>query len=99
MPFDQIKVTVSDLQTASGQFDARAAELESLLQQVQSQIEALQSTWQGQAAFEFVNLMQQWNQDVLGIHDVLSTVSQHMKLAASGYSETDSGIARGFQVG
>jgi WXG100 family type VII secretion target len=99
MSFDQIKVTVSDLQSASGQFDARASDLESLLQQVQSQIESLQSTWQGQAAYEFINLMQKWHQDVQGIHDVLNTVSQHMKTAATGYSETDSGIAKGFQIG
>lgn len=98
MSFDEIKVNVTDLQSASAQFDARAGDLETLLQQVQSQIQALQSTWQGQAAYEFVNLMQKWNQDVRGIHDVLSTVSLHMKQGAQGFSETDTGIAQGFRV-
>jgi WXG100 family type VII secretion target len=99
MPFDHIQVTVSDLQAASAQFDARATDLEQLLQLVKSQIESLQSTWQGQAASDFVALMGKWNNDVQGIHDVLNTVSLHIKQAASTYQETDTGIARGFQAG
>src|SRR5439155_21037164 len=99
MTYDHIQVTISDLEAASAQFVTTASDHLQLLQQVPSQIESLQSTWQGQAASDFVALMGKWNSDVQGIHDVLNTVSQHMKQAATGYQETDTGIARGFQVG
>ena len=98
MPFDHIQLSIGDLQAASSQFNTRAADLESLLSQVQSQIQSLGSTWQGQAAADFASLMAKWTQDVQGIHDVLGTVSQHLNQAASGYQEADSGIARGFQI-
>src|SRR5947209_3609494 len=99
MPFDHIQVSVSDLQTTSAQFNGKAAELEQVLQQVQSQIESLRSYWQGQAASDFSALMAKWTTDVQGIHEVLSAVSQHLNQAATGYQDTDTGIARGFQVG
>ncbi|MBV8695422.1 MAG: WXG100 family type VII secretion target [Chloroflexi bacterium] len=98
MSFDQIEVSISDLQSVSAQFNNKAAELEQLLSQVQSQIESVSSTWRGQAASDFANLMAKWTTDVQGIHDVLGAVSQHLNQAASGYQETDTGIARGFQV-
>lgn len=94
----RIMVTPEELQAASSQFNARAADLEQMLQSVQSQIESLRSTWQGQAAANFDALMAQWTQDVQGINQVLSQVSQHLSQASSSYSETDTTIARGFQA-
>lgn len=93
----RIMVTPEELQAASSQFNSRAAELEQMLQSVQSQIESLRSTWQGQAATNFDALMAQWTQDVQGINQVLSEVSQHLSQASASYSETDTNIARGFQ--
>jgi WXG100 family type VII secretion target len=98
MSYDHIQVNIGDLQAVSSQFNAKAAELEQLLQQVQNQIESVSSTWQGRAAADFMSLMAKWTTDVQGIHDVLGTVSQHLNQAASGYQETDAGIARGFQT-
>src|SRR5258706_239422 len=46
----RIMVTPEELQAASSQFNSRPAELEQMLQSVQSQIESLRSTWQGPAA-------------------------------------------------
>ncbi|HLH60119.1 MAG TPA: WXG100 family type VII secretion target [Ktedonobacteraceae bacterium] len=94
----RIMVTPEELQQASSQFNAKAAELEQMLQSVQSQIESLRSTWQGQAAANFDALMAQWTQDVQGINQVLSQVSQHLNQASQAYSETDTSIARGFQA-
>ncbi|HJT57917.1 MAG TPA: WXG100 family type VII secretion target [Ktedonobacteraceae bacterium] len=94
----RIMVTPEELQAASSQFNARAADLEQMLQSVQSQIESLRSTWQGQAAANFDALMAQWTQDVQGINQVLSQVSQHLSQASNSYSETDTTIARGFQA-
>jgi WXG100 family type VII secretion target len=91
-------VTPEELQQASSQFNAKAAELEQMLQSVQSQIESLRSTWQGQAAANFDALMAQWTQDVQGINQVLSQVSQHLNQASHAYSDTDTSIARGFQA-
>jgi early secretory antigenic target protein ESAT-6 len=64
----RIMVTPEELQQTSSQFNAKAAELEQMLQSVQSQIESLRSTWQGQAAANFDALMAQWTQDVQGIN-------------------------------
>lgn len=98
MPFDQIAVSLSDLQGASQQFNGRAAELESLLSSIQNEIQSLSGTWKGQAAADFSSLMAKWTTDVNGIHDVLTAVSQHLVQASTGYGEADSGIARGFQI-
>ncbi len=97
MSFGHITVTPEELQAAASQFNARASELEQMLQSIQSQIESLRSTWQGQAASQFDALMSQWTTDVHGINQVLGEVSQHLTTAASSYSDTDSAIARGFQ--
>lgn len=98
MPFDRIQVSIGDLQGVSGQFNTKAGELDTLLQQVQGQIESVSSTWQGQAASDFTALMAKWTTDVQGIREVLGTVSQHLNQAATGYQDADTGIARGFQV-
>ena len=97
MAFDQISVRPEDLQAASTQFNAKASELEQMLQSVQSQIESLRSTWVGQAAANFEALMAQWTTDVQGINQVLSQVSQHLSVASSSYTDTDMSIARSFQ--
>lgn len=98
MPFDHIAVSLSDLQTASSQFNGRAGDLEQLLTSIQNEIQSLSSTWQGQAQTDFASLMAKWTTDVRGIHEVLTAVSQHLAQASTGYGEADSGIARGFQI-
>ncbi len=97
MSIDRILVTPEELQIASAQFNNKASELEQMLQQVQSQIQSLASTWQGQAASQFANLMGQWTTDVNGIRTVLGEISQHLNQAASVYQDTDLSISRGFQ--
>ncbi len=97
MSIDRILVTPEELQAASAQFNNKVAELEQLLQQVQSQIQSLGSTWQGQAANQFAMLMGQWTTDVNGIRTVLGEIGQHLNQAASIYQETDMSISRGFQ--
>jgi WXG100 family type VII secretion target len=97
MSGDHILVTYEDLQIAASQFNSKAAELEQMLQQVQSQIQSLASTWQGQAASQFAALMGQWTTDVNGIRTILGEISQHLNQAASVYQETDLSISRGFQ--
>ncbi len=91
-----IRVTPEEMQATAAQFANRASELESLMSQIQSQIESLSSTWQGAAASQFTELMAKWGTDTQGIREVLGTVSDHLNRAAQAYADAENAIRQGF---
>ncbi len=94
-----IAVTPEQLESVSAQLSNAASTIESTLSQVKAQVESVAGAWQGVAATDFQNLMTQWNQDSMGLHQVLTQISQNLIKAAQAYAEADQGISKGFAIG
>src|SRR5690242_13533648 len=95
---DRIFFQPSELNAAATRIKSQALDLNQMLQKIRTEIESLNSTWQGQAASRFDQLMSEYRSDSLGIDEVLSEVSQHLTQAAQSYFVADAGIARGFSL-
>ena len=91
-----IAVTPEQLQSVSGQLNAGAANIESTLSQLASQVAPLQSEWQGVAQARFQELWAEWQRSSRGIQEALHGISQLTQQAAVNYDETEQGIAASF---
>jgi early secretory antigenic target protein ESAT-6 len=91
-----IAVTPEQLQSVSGQLNAGAANIESTLSQLASQVAPLQSEWQGVAQARFQELWAEWQRSSRGIQEALHGISQLTQQAATNYDETEQGIAASF---
>jgi len=92
-----IVVTPEQLQSVSGQLNSGAANVESLLQQLASQVEPLGADWAGAGALRFQELWQDWQTSAGRLHMALTEIAQLMAQAGARYEETDANVARGFQ--
>jgi 6 kDa early secretory antigenic target len=91
-----IAVTPEQLQSVAGQLNAGAANIESTLSQLASQVAPLQSEWQGVAQARFQELWAEWQRSSRGIQEALHGISQLTQQAAANYDETEQGIASSF---
>jgi ESAT-6 family protein len=91
-----IAVTPEQLQSVGSQLNAGAANIESTLSQLASQVAPLQSEWQGVAQARFQELWAEWQRSGRGIQEALHGISQLTQQAAANYDETEQGIASSF---
>jgi early secretory antigenic target protein ESAT-6 len=91
-----IAVTPEQLQSVAGQLNAGAANIESTLSQLASQVAPLQSEWQGVAQARFQELWAEWQRSSRGIQDALSGISQLTQQAGANYEQTEQSIASSF---
>ena len=91
-----IAVTPEQLQSVAGQLNAGAANIESTLSQLASQVAPLQSEWQGVAQARFQELWAEWQRSSQGIQEALHGISQLTQQAAANYEQTEQGIASSF---
>ena len=90
-----IAVTPEQLHSTGSQLNAGAANIESILSQLASQVAPLQSEWQGilpQARFQ--ELWAEWQRSSRGIQEALHGISQLTQQAVHlNYADTEQGIA------
>src|SRR5919106_2615464 len=91
-----IAVTPEQLQSVAGQLNAGAANIESTLSQLASQVAPLQSEWQGVAQARFQELWAEWQRSSRGIQEALHGISQLTQQAAANYGDTEQAIASSF---
>ena len=91
-----ILVTPEQLQQVSSQLNAGAANIESTLSQLASQVAPLQSEWRGVAQAQFEALWAEWQRAGAGIQHALHGISQLTAAASSNYSDTEHAIAASF---
>jgi len=91
-----IAVTPEQLQSVGTQLNAGAANIESTLSQLASQVAPLQSEWQGVAQARFQELWAEWQRSSRGIQDALQGISQLTQQAGANYESTEQGIAASF---
>ncbi len=73
-----IAVRSSEIEEAIRAFNTHQANLEDIMQAIQSQISNMIS-WQGDAHERFEAEMQQWTQQMANAHEVLGEVSADLK--------------------
>jgi early secretory antigenic target protein ESAT-6 len=91
-----IAVTPEQLQSVGGPLNAGAANIESTLSQLASQVAPLQSEWQGVAQARFQELWAEWQRSSRGIQEALHGISQLTQQAAANYGDTEQAIASSF---
>lgn len=90
-------IPFEELQRVSGQFAAKASELDQTLNQVQNQIQSISASFQGQTSQQFQALMVEWTKDAQAIRNVLADVGQRLSQTARDFQEWDQNSARRFQ--
>jgi early secretory antigenic target protein ESAT-6 len=91
-----IAVTPEQLQSVAGQLNAGAANIESTLSQLASQVAPLQSEWQGVAQARFQELWAEWQRSSRGIQEALHGISQLTQQAGAKYEGSEQEIASSF---
>ena len=64
-------------------------EVRALLSSLQSQVEAVQSSWKGQAATTFQSLMMRFNEDTTKLSQALTDISEQIRSSGQGYAAQD----------
>ncbi len=91
-----ILVTPEQLQNTATQLQAGAANIESILGQLENQVAPLQSEWQGVAQARFQELWAEWQRSSRGIQEALHGIAQLTQSAGANYQDTESTIAASF---
>ena len=91
-----IAVTPEQLQSVAGQLNAGAANIESILSQLATQVAPLQSEWVGVAQARFQELWAEWQRSSRGIQEALHGISQLTQQAGANYEQTEQSIASSF---
>ncbi len=91
-----ILVTPEQLQNTASQLQAGAANIESILSQLEGQVAPLQSEWQGVAQARFQELWAEWHRSSRGIQEALHGIAQLTQQAGASYQDTETSIASSF---
>jgi len=91
-----ILVTPEQLHGVSGQLNAGAGNIESILSQLAGQVAPLQSEWRGVAQARFEQLWAEWHRSSRSLQEALHGISQLTQQAAANYGDTESAIASSF---
>ncbi|HLZ21762.1 MAG TPA: WXG100 family type VII secretion target [Ktedonobacterales bacterium] len=90
------RVTPEDLHTLGSHYSQHASDLEQTHQQLVSKATGIESVWQGGAAEQHHQLMQQYNSQLAQLKDTLHQISQNVHTAADNYAHADESAHRGF---
>jgi WXG100 family type VII secretion target len=97
MPFENVAANYGEMNQTAATFNAKVAELESMLSQIQNMIVQVSGTWVGQGYTSFSTIMADWNTSVTQLNRTLGEISANVNRSATAYSDTDTAVARGFQ--
>ena len=67
--------------------------LQQMLKQLMSELEVLQSAWQGRGGTTFTHVKAQWAHDQKALHQALSETAEAIRKASGTYSSTDDSVA------
>ena len=93
---DRITVTSSELRDTANDMRSTGATINEELNRMLGRVQALTSSWTGQAATSFDSFYQQMNQGWSQLKEGMEGVSQMLDGAAQSYEETETGIAGQF---
>ncbi len=94
-----IRVTPEQLHDTSTKLSGGAANIESVLSDLNGRVSALGGEWAGQASGRFQELYAQWQQGAQQLREALAGISQLTGQAAVAYQESENAIAASFGRG
>lgn len=94
---ENVAANYSEMAATATQFKNQVAEFEQSLARINSSIQQLSATWQGQGNMSFNEVMVKWHSEVTALSQTLGDISATVDRSSTTYSETDSSVAQGFQ--
>ena len=89
----RIKVNISALRSNKAQIDKQLAELQTLNSQLNSQINAIASSWEGEASRAYEAMMRRYHQKAKKEEAVLKEVGNYIQSAINNFEKTDKNSA------
>ncbi|MFI7242556.1 MULTISPECIES: WXG100 family type VII secretion target [Streptomyces] len=94
---DGLQVTYASLDNAADAIDAQAKKLKGDLDEIEREVKALSSIWEGEAKTAYQATMKKWDAEVAAVHLNLMQIAQAVRLSKDGYQSTDMKSAKWFQ--
>lgn len=91
-----MKVDYATIQQAADDCNKTGGELDSLFEQLKSQLAPLTDSWSGNAMDAWVQKQEAWNQALDEMKQLLAQIATALPQVADGYQETDSAIQKMF---
>jgi len=92
-----IKITYGTVVAAADDIRNAAKDLESQLEALNSRVQKVVGTWDGEAREAFHAKHQGWDANVRGLRSTLDAIANGLDNAAAGYQRTDRKAAQQFQ--
>lgn len=88
-----IKISPDQVRSVAGQFQSKSQETGTMVQQLQTAVNSMQSEWQGMASQRFYNDYTQWNQQMQKYVQVLADIGNELTRIANTLEQTDQQLA------
>ena len=89
----RITITPEDLRTASTNFANKAGEVREILEYLRSEVNRLESTWDGAAQDQFFMTYEEMAKTLDQFPEVVDGISQQLSAVAQTLEETDQALA------
>lgn len=89
----RITITPEELRTASTNFATKAGEIRELLEYLRSEVNRLESTWDGAAQDQFFMTYEEMSKTLDQFPEVVDGISQQLSAVAQTLEETDQALA------
>ena len=90
---DRITITPQELITSAGNFNAKADEIRDILQYLQTEVNNLESTWDGAAQDQFFAQYSEMQTTLNQFPEVLDGIASQLTAVAQTIEETDAALA------
>ncbi len=89
----RITITPEELRTASTNFANKAGEIREILDYLRSEVNRLESTWDGAAQDQFFMTYEEMSKTLNQFPEVVDGISQQLSAVAQTLEETDQALA------
>jgi WXG100 family type VII secretion target len=86
---DLTRTEAATMASTAQKFNAAKDDLAAMLQQLMSELDALQGAWKGRGAVAFDQTRQRWNEDTAKLNRALGETADAIAKAGTQYTGTD----------
>lgn len=94
---DRITITPEELRTSSTNFSTKAGEIRDILTYLRSEVDNLESTWQGAAQSQFFIMYSEMEKTLNEFPEVLDGISTQLTTVAQTLEDTDDALKAAMQ--
>lgn len=89
----QIYVNYSQIDNVSEDLGAAFGKIQTVIQDLESQIAPLQATWSGASQSEYASCQNRWNTDMMDMGNLLQKYNNALSEITVNYGNTDNNLA------